>query len=302
MSESQLAAYANIATQKVPPAEDYDPTKGLIDRLQLLAVKPQPEFSVIEDRKEKPRGIIHQGKKSPEDMAEKARIDAETRAMFATMKEEHIAKLPEGVKPDFEIAANRGSREVLRQLPSFLQKIAMRKDMPPQLSEKLISYAIDKGISMEHTFQEKVARGTEMLNRSAFSNFVKKDHERRFEDLRWKYAAEKVRKSEAQLQSEVDAMYAFQLLDIKDFRASDFAKDKEGSHGADYTINKVGVRVNTLVGNINNIFATQKIDAMVSLCRYGGDEIGLAFLNVPPELRKIIYAAVAGLKMEDERK
>jgi GGDEF domain-containing protein len=37
---------------------------------------------------------------------------------------------------------------------------------------------------------------------------------------------------------------------------------------------------------------------MVTVCRYGGDEIGLAFMNVPPELRKIINAAISGLKQE----
>lgn len=300
MSENQLASYANIATQKATPNEQYDPTKGLIDRLQLLAIKPPGEQYIIVDRKDDARGVIHQEKMTPEALAERAQIDAETRAIFQEMKiEQLLSHVPGNSEEEFKIYKRIASAEVLHFLPSFIQKLAAQEGTSPQLIHSLISYAIDRGMSLDHEFQNKLAKGVEILNRAAFATYVLKDKVRRKENLMWKYAEKKIRKTDSELEHEIDAMYAFQQLDIKDFRASDFAKDEEGNHGADYTINKVGMRVNRLVSSINTIFLTQHIDATVSLCRYGGDEIGLAFLNIPPELRHIITAAIIGQKQED---
>lgn len=294
MSENQLASYANIATQKVIPNEQYDPTINLIGRLQMLAIKPQ------EEQFQQRGNELVQPKKTEAEQEEHRRINDETRAKYAGMKEKrtNLADTNTEVLIEAEYAS-LSSRDILRFLPPFIKKIAEHTSASRELVHSLVDYAIDRGMSMSHEFQDKFADKVDILNRAAFATLVLKDKERRRWELMWKYAEQKVRKTDVQLDQEVDAMYSFQQYDIKDFRASDFAKDVEGNRGADYTINKVGLRVNKLVTQINNIFRTQKIDALVSLCRYGGDEVCLAYLNIPPELRSIINAAVMGLKEED---
>lgn len=282
------------------------PQAKLLDRLQQMASLPAalPDLLPLV-RTEQVDGqevqTIHEGKMTE---AERAKIDTDTREMYKKMKLESVGTSDaQGREINF---LRTPHRQVYDFLPPFLKKIALEIQQKERAGEdivdgnfmvdQLMRYIVDQGVAREQNFGEKIATGEQILNRAAFSTHITKDRERRRQSLMEKKILGGEKYTQDGLDDEVDAMYTFRQIDIKDFRASDFAIDKEGNKGADYTMNKVVARVNKNILFINSMLKNHGIDATVATCRYGGDELCLGFMGLEdPMIRNLIFGVVTGL-------
>lgn len=306
MAENQIQSYINIA-QKNPPKE-ITSEQHVLDVLKSFAnpqVKPGEQITIYSDLKEGDRGYVIEFKRQEQ---EQKRIEDETRAMFGELKRERVTQ-QDGTELAF---VDTPHADVLRFLPPFLMKIAKAEqpsdvlnrtspEMARNVIDAFMKYVVDQGIAREQKFGDEKARGVDILNRAAFSTFVLRERNRRRQQIMEQKIINKEKYTQESLDDEVDAQFTFRQIDIKDFRASDFARDKDGNSGADFTINKVAAHLNKMVGRINRVFQSHNIDAMVVPCRYGGDELGLSFMGIEDSsLRNIIYSAITGLNETDD--
>jgi GGDEF domain-containing protein len=139
---------------------------------------------------------------------------------------------------------------------------------------RLRTFDIAKGDALEDEVDHFEAEKVELLNRSAFANYVL-----------------------SQREANPTGSFVFRQLDIRDFRSADYAIDIHGNKGADYNLNIIARKLNEKVEQINAVFRDRNIQSEVVPCRYGGDELAIAFIGVEdPQMRTLLYQIIAGDK------
>jgi GGDEF domain-containing protein len=205
--------------------------------------------------------------------------------MYTDARSEGNSEVPEAAKhnPDVLPAFLRTLLKLLSEIdPVESQQTgseaALKLSLITDIITSLKPYAVDTGILQERKLtlpgnkEALTAPGVEILNRTGFVSYV-------FEQ----YSS----------LEEVQENCVFKLLDIKNFRGADSVIGKDGERGADYLINKIAANLNTSVVGINQILAEKGLKGRVVACRYGGDELGLAFLGIKDQaLREEIYRVV----------
>jgi GGDEF domain-containing protein len=186
-------------------------------------------------------------------------------------------------------------------LPKFLSELPIKseveevRDAAQKLMRMGIDYCVDGGCNGDPIYlflQEKSpveAPGVQILNRSAFLNYIEERYPAGPESARGR-------------------LY-FELLDIKDFRSADKVKSPNGENGAEIVLRRFAKSLVDRTEQVNKgLLPDLGIDnSRIVVCRYGGDEFGILFENVPEEMptgytnfRETLRCYITGEKINED--